>query len=156
MYEVLRVRRVIALAAVCLAAPMSAWAVHGGEGMQWGDPPPVLAKGAKFAVLQGDPGKPGPFVVRLSGPAGYKVLPHWHTNVENVTVISGTVLLGMGDKWDAKSMKAIKAGSFGSIPGKTNHFALFKGPTVIQLHGEGPFDLVYVNPDDDPQKAAKK
>jgi len=135
--------------------PMASWAIHGTEGVEWGAPPPVLAKGAKFAVLLGDPNQPGPYVVRLSVPAGYRVLPHWHCQAENVTVISGTVMIGMGDKWDSKALKVQKAGSFGSIPAKANHFAMFKVPTVIQIHGEGPFDLNYVDPADDPQKAHK-
>jgi quercetin dioxygenase-like cupin family protein len=140
------------------AVPLSAWAVHGGDDMKWGDAPPVLTKGAKLAVLQGDPGKPGPYVMRLSMPAGYRIAPHSHTQTENVTVISGTLMVGMGDKFDAKALNTFKAGGFGSIPGKANHYAMTKGATVIQIHGEGPFDLVYVNPDDDPQKnmAAKQ
>lgn len=106
-----------------VACPMASWAIHGTEGFEWGAPPPVLAKGAKFAVLQGDPGQRGPYVVRLSVPAGYRVLPHWHSQAENVTVISGSVMVGMGDKWDAKALKTPQAGSFGSIPAKTKHFA---------------------------------
>lgn len=141
-------------AAAVLALAVPAWAVHGGDGMHWGDPPPALAKGAKLAVLMGDPGKPGPFVMRLSAPAGYKVMPHWHSQTENVTVISGTLMIGMGDKFDPKAMKTMKAGSFGSVPAKEHHFAAMKTATVIQIHGEGPFYLTYVNPDDDPQKGA--
>lgn len=143
--------------AAVLALAMPAWGLHGGEGMpgtQWGEPPPVLPKGSKVAVLMGDPGKPGPFVMRLSAPAGYKVAPHWHSQAENVTVISGTVMIGMGDKFDLKAMKTMKAGSFGSIPAKEHHFAYMKTATVIQIHGEGPFDLTYINPEDDPQKGA--
>jgi quercetin dioxygenase-like cupin family protein len=140
-----------AVAAFCVASP--AWAVHGAEGLQWGDAPPVLPKGAKVAVLQGDPAKPGPFVMRLQAPAGYKVAPHWHSQAENVTVISGSFMVGMGEKFDAKSMKTMKAGAFGSIPAKQPHYAMAKTPAVIQIHGEGPFDLTYVNEKDDPTKA---
>ncbi len=144
-----------AVAAFLAVTP--AWAVHGGEGMQegtkWGDAPPVLPKGAKVAVLQGDPGKPGPFVMRMRAPAGYRVAPHWHSQAENVTVISGTFMVGMGEKFDAKAMKAMKAGEFGSIPAKTPHYAMAKTGAVIQIHGEGPFDLTYVNDKDDPTKA---
>ena len=49
-----------------------------------------------------------------------------------------------------------KAGAFGSIPARTNHYAMAQTPVILQIHGEGPFDLTYVNPDDDPQKAASK
>lgn len=143
-----------AVAAVSLSAP--AWAMHGGEGLKWGDGPPVLPKGAKMAVLQGDPSKPGPFVMRLQFPAGYKVAPHSHSKDENVTVMSGTMMLGMGDKPDVKAMKTIKPGEFGSIPAKQNHYAMAKTAAIIQIHGEGPFDLSYVNADDDPAKMATK
>jgi quercetin dioxygenase-like cupin family protein len=144
-----------AVAAFLFATP--AWAVHGGEGMhevtQWGDAPPTLPKGAKLAVLLGDPAKPGPFVMRMRAPAGYRVAPHWHSQAENVTVISGTFMVGMGEKFDPKVMKTMKAGSFGSIEPKQPHYAMAKTPTEIQIHGEGPFDITYVNDKDDPSKA---
>jgi hypothetical protein len=139
-----------AVAAMSFTAPV--WAAHGVEGLKWSDVPPVLPKGAKLAVLQGDPAKPGPFVMRLSAPAGYKVAPHSHAQTENVTVLSGQFMVGMGDKFDVKALKPMRAGAFGSIPGKANHFAMAKTAAVIQIHGEGPFDLTYVNPADDPQK----
>lgn len=153
------------LVALCAALPLSAWAVHGAlEGVmsteaastKWGDPPPVLAKGAKFTVVAGDPGKQGSFVVRLSVPAGYSVAPHWHSNAENVTVLSGSFMLGVGDKVDPKAMQTYKTGDFFSIAAKTHHYARAKTAAMIQLHGEGPFDLTYVNPDDDPQKKMAK
>lgn len=143
-----------AVALVSLATP--AWAVHGGEGLKWENAPPVLPKGAKVAVLQGDPTKAGPFVMRMSAPAGYKVAPHSHSQDENLTVISGSFMVGLGDKFDAKALKTMKQGSFGSIPAKTNHFAMSKTPVVLQLHGQGPFDITYVNPEDDPSKMATK
>ena len=143
-----------AVAAILLSGP--ARAMHGAEGLQWGDAPPVLGKGAKLAVLQGDPTKAGPFVMRLSMPAGYKIAPHWHTQTENATVMSGTFMVGMGDKYDAKAMKPMKAGAFGSIPGKAPHYAVAKTATVLQIHGEGPFDMTYVDAKDDPTKSAAK
>jgi quercetin dioxygenase-like cupin family protein len=139
------------VAVAALALSMPAGAMH--EGLQWGDAPPVLPKGAKFAVLQGDPSKPGPYVVRLKMPAGYKAAPHWHSQAENITVISGTFMLGMGEKYDAKAMKRLHAGDFGSVPAKQPHYAVAKTATVVQINGEGPFDITYVNEADDPTKA---
>jgi hypothetical protein len=139
-----------AIAAASLATP--AWAMHGAEGLQWGDAPPTLPKGAKLAVLQGDPSKPGPFVIRLQTPAGYRVPPHWHSQAENVTVMSGTFLLGMGEKFDQKAMKPYKGGDFRSMPAKQPHYGMSKTPAVLQIHGEGPFDITYVNDKDDPAK----
>ncbi len=124
--------------------------------IKWGDAPPSLPKGAKLAVLFGDPGKEGPFVIRLMAPAGYKIPPHWHTQTENLTVISGTFYLGMGDKMDMAQAHALKAGGYHYLPAKAHHYAFSKAPTVVQINGQGPFDIVYINPQDDPQHMAKK
>ncbi|HZP14145.1 MAG TPA: cupin domain-containing protein [Nevskiaceae bacterium] len=120
--------------------------------IKWGNPPPGLPQQAKFAVLMGDPGKEGPFVVRLKMPAGYKVPAHWHSIDEIVTVISGTLYLGMGDKLDESQGHELKAGGFHSIAAKTHHYAYSKKGAVVQVHGSGPFDIHYINPDDDPSK----
>jgi hypothetical protein len=36
------------------------------------------------------------------------------------------------------------------------HYVWATVPTVIQVHGMGPFGIDYVNPADDPRKQAKK
>ena len=46
--------------------------------LKWKDGPPSLPPGAKIAVLEGDPAKPGPFVFRVKVPDGYKIPPHTH------------------------------------------------------------------------------
>jgi quercetin dioxygenase-like cupin family protein len=154
-------RRLVRLAAVPLAiATLSlAPALAADEAtmtnpndIKWGDAPPNLPKGGKLAVLHGDPSKPGPFVIRLKAPAGYKIPPHTHSQTENLTVVSGTLYLGMSEKADPKSEHALKAGAFHYLPGKTAHYAFTKAPTVVQVHGEGPFDITYLNPADDPSK----
>src|SRR3981189_1359273 len=68
--------------------------------LKWSDGPPALPAGSKIAVLTGDPGKAGPFTIRLKFPTGYKVPPHTHPTAENLTVISGTIGLGSGPKFD--------------------------------------------------------
>ena len=127
--------------------------MNAGE-MKWGDAPPSMPKGGKMAVLSGDPGKPGPFVARLQVPANYKIAPHWHSTDEDLTVISGTFYFAEGDKMDMKGAHAMKAGAFHHLPAKTHHFAFSKGPSVVQISAMGPFDIVYVDPKDDPSKAA--
>jgi hypothetical protein len=117
----------------------------------WVDAPPFLKKGAKFAVLSGDPGAPGPFAIRLKIPAGYRIAPHWHPTDENVTVISGTFSLGMGEKFDAASAKALPAGGYAVLPAEMRHFAWSKGGATVQVNGVGPFAITYVNPADDPR-----
>jgi hypothetical protein len=123
--------------------------------INWSEAPPGLPKGSRVAVLYGDPGKAGPFVLRAMLPAGYKIPPHWHTQGESLTVISGTFYLGLGDTMDAAHAHALKAGGFHNLPPKGHHFAFTKGPTMLQIHGDGPFDINYINPADDPRNAKK-
>jgi anti-sigma factor ChrR (cupin superfamily) len=133
------------------AAPAPEHVAMAPEDMKWGDPPPVFAKGGKMAVLLGDPNKPGLYILRMKVPAGYKIAPHWHPTDENVTVISGSFAIAMGDKMDMKA-KALPAGSFFSMPAKMHHFAFAKKETVVEVTGMGPFTLTYLNPEDDPSK----
>lgn len=129
------------------AAPM----VNAAD-LQWGAAPPAFNAGAQMAVVDGDPAKPGPFVVRVKFPSGFKVMPHWHPTDENVTVISGTLAAGMGNKWDDAAMKTFTAGAFARMPKKAAHYVQAKEETIVQVHATGPFTLTYVNPDDDPRK----
>src|SRR5262249_2416648 len=116
----------------------------------WGDGPPTLPKGAKLALLHGDPGKAGPFELLLKMPAGYKIPAHWDTQDENVVVISGAFHAGMGDKLDEKQSQELKPGAYVFMPAKMHHFAFAKAETVINLHGTGPFDITYIDPATDP------
>jgi quercetin dioxygenase-like cupin family protein len=120
--------------------------------IKWKAGPPSLPKGASFAVLEGDPGKAGPFVLRVKMPDGYRIPPHTHPTTERVTVISGTMYIGMGDTFDEKKGKALPAGAFGRWPAGMKHFAWTKGETVVQVHGTGPWAIHYVNPADDPRE----
>jgi uncharacterized RmlC-like cupin family protein len=121
--------------------------------VKWGPAPPVFPKGAKMAVLEGDPGKAGVFVARLMMPANYKIAAHWHSQDEDLTIISGTFYLAEGDKLDTKHAHAMKVGGYHHLPAKTHHFAYSKGPAVVQINGQGPFDITYINPADDPSKS---
>lgn len=123
--------------------------------VKWKDGPASLAPGAKFAILEGDPTKEGPFVMRLWLPDGFKIQPHWHPKVERITVISGSFNLGMGDKFDQTATREMTAGSYGFWPAGMRHFVWTKGDTVLQLHGVGPWVITYVNPSDDPRNAKK-
>jgi len=137
------------------AAQSSPHVMVAPAGLKWGDPPPSLAAGAKLAVVQGDPSQPGPFVVRLQVPAGYKIAPHWHPGVENVTVLAGTVALGMGETFDESKMTSASVGAYASLPAEMRHYFMAKTASTFQVHGMGPFVVNYVNPADDPSKQTK-
>jgi quercetin dioxygenase-like cupin family protein len=123
--------------------------------VKFGPAPPNLPAGGQIAVLHGDPGKKGVYAIRFKMPDGYKIPPHWHSLDEELTVVSGTFNLAMGDK-AGENVHALDAGSYHYLPGKMHHSAEAKGETVVEIHGNGPFDIHYLNPADDPSKAASK
>ncbi len=126
--------------------------VAAGE-LQW----TPLFLGLERAVVSGDPNAPGvPFVIRLRAKKGATVPAHWHPVDENVTVLAGTLRLGLGDKYDPKALHALTAGTYSFMPKNTRHFGTFTPGSVIQVHGTGPFLLNFVNPADDPRKPAGK
>jgi quercetin dioxygenase-like cupin family protein len=120
--------------------------------LQWADGPGSVPRGAKFAVIEGDPKNAALFTMRLTLPANYRIPAHWHPADEHVTVISGTFHMGMGDKLDVTRGKGLGVGSFAVMPARTQHYAWTNEETVIQLHGMGPWAINYVNPADDPRK----
>ena len=69
-----------------------------------------------------------------------------------VTVISGKFHIRMGNKIDEKKEVELRAGGFGAAPAHMNHYAWASEDTVVQVHGQGPFAITYVDPADDPSK----
>lgn len=143
------------LAAGLFANPAMAQSEPGE--IEFGPAPPVFPPGAEMAVLQGDPHVAGEvFTVRLRFPDGYVVPAHWHPTDEHVTVISGTLLVGLGDSFDEKTLlPPLESGGFITAPANVNHFATARGETEVQVHAMGPFELTYVNPEDDPRTQAE-
>jgi hypothetical protein len=120
--------------------------------VQWGPAPPALPTGAQIAVLEGNPAEKGSVTLRLRFPANYNIPAHWHSMTERITVLSGTFHVGMGDKLDRQASQTLEPGGFVSLPASMHHFAWTATPTVVQINLEGPFDLFYVNPADNPQQ----
>jgi len=150
------------LAILCCAVPFGTVAaqsathethVYTPDTIPWGPAPPVVRPGAQFAVLEGDPLAPtGDYTIRLKLPDGFRISPHWHPLRENVTVISGTFKVGMGDVFETKKMTALPAGSFAFLDPNMHHYAMASGEVIVQVHGQSPLQFNYVNPDDDPSK----
>ena len=93
-------------------------AVYKPRDLKWADAPRILPPGAQVAILEGDPSKAGPFVMRVRLPDGYRIPPHTHPARERITVISGTFHVVMGDKFDPNKGQAMPAGAFGTWPAK--------------------------------------
>jgi quercetin dioxygenase-like cupin family protein len=110
-----------------------------------------LPKGAKIAVVSGNPAQPGPFVIRLRFPPGYAVPPHSHPADEHVTVLDGVVSMGMGSIADRDRLKVIPKGRSIIAPANMAHFASTTQGATLQISSRGPFQVTYVNRDDDPR-----
>jgi quercetin dioxygenase-like cupin family protein len=132
-------------------APMSVHVMENLNTAKWGTAPPMLPPGAQIAVLSGDPTKAVPYAVRLKFPANYDIPAHSHPTDENVVVVSGEFIAGMGNTLDRTSGVKLGAGGYALMPAHGNHFAYTKVETTIILYGEGPVEFKYVNPSDDPR-----
>lgn len=109
---------------------------------KYGPAPQPYPAAAQMAVLSGDPSKAGePYTVRLKLPDGTKIAAHTHGDTENVTVISGTLMVGVGSSFNAAKMLALTPGSYVSIPAGLPHYAMAKGDTVVQVNGVGPSSI---------------
>lgn len=146
---------VIAQAPAPQAAEAAHPDLHPPSEIEWKEGPPSLPKGAKMAVLEGDPAKEGMFVMRIKAPDGFHIPAHTHPKPERVTVIQGTFKLAMGDNPQLAGARALPVGTYGSWPAGMVHAAWTEGETILQLHGMGPWVINYVNPADDPRNAGK-
>jgi hypothetical protein len=130
---------------------VAAWAQAGPhlmvlpEELAWTDMPTILP-GAKLAVIEGPLDKPAPFTFRLRLPANYHIPAHWHPWVEHVTVLSGTLNMGTGDKLDRSNTRALSAGGVAVMPAQTPHFSWTREETIVQIHGVGGPHVVHKEP----------
>jgi hypothetical protein len=120
--------------------------------LDWQPAPPFLPAGARAAVVEGDPTKPGPFLIRLEMPAGYEVRPHYHLMSEQVALLEGTALLGRGKEWKDDKLKPLAVGDAATLAVKEPHFLQAKERSVVEVRSTGPFEITYINPADDPRK----
>jgi len=144
--------RILILSVTALLAGTASGAQ--AKAMKWMDGTGAgLPAGAKIAVVSGNPAKTGPFVLRAKFPANYTVPPHSHPGDETVRVVSaGALTYGMGDKVNPASSASLTKGYHVTMQATMNHWATTTDPVEIQVSGNGPFAITYVNPADDPRK----
>jgi quercetin dioxygenase-like cupin family protein len=105
-------------------------------------------QGVKFATIQGDPSKPGLYVVRAKFSPGTMTRPHWHPEDRHVIVVAGTWYTGEGDDFEPDKTVPLKAGSYMFHPAKAHHFDGAKDEEVIvQIVGIGPSNTTLVHPE---------
>ena len=132
----------------------SAPADSAASALQWGPAPPGLPAGSQVAVVDGDPTKAGAFTIRIDAPKGYEVKPHHHPTSEKVTVIEGAFSVGHGKKWDDGKLTPLAVGSEVDLAAKEPHFVRATERSIVEIRSEGPFEITYETPSDDPRKAA--
>jgi hypothetical protein len=124
------------------------------KNIKWSPAPAGLPQGAKVALLQGNPTASGRYVIRVQLPANYKIPLHSHSNAMDVTVVSGTLYVANAQTLDKKKAFAIKPGDFYHMPPLASQLSFTTSETVLEIHGEGPYEMKYANAADDPLKGA--
>lgn len=111
--------------------------------LKWVDMP--TGQGQRRAVLFGDTAKPGPYTIRMRFPPNATIPPHTHPDDRQVTVLSGTLYLGQGDKPDREKAIKVLPGTFFTEPRKAAHYGL-TGPeeVITQVSGMGPTSTDYL------------
>ena len=118
--------------------------------LAWKDLPSL--PGVKIAVIEGPLDKEVPIMFRLKFPPNFQVLPHWHPGIEHITIISGTLHMGLGSMFDKSKTRALGPGSVSIMQPRTHHYVWTNEETIAQVHSIGPWSVNYVNPADDPAK----
>lgn len=103
-----------------------------------------IEPGAEMAILHGSPDSPGDYVLRFRTSALIDVSAHYHPHEEHITVLEGVFEIGFGDCFDASALTVLAAGAYHFVAAEVRHFARYHPGTVIQIHGPGPFALIYV------------
>jgi hypothetical protein len=106
--------------------------------------------GTQMAVMSGDPFASAPFVFRFRMPNGYWICPHTHPIRAGIRVISGAFLVGMGDALDTDRVRVLAAGDDIALEAGMAHFEGARGETVIEVRGDGPWGITFVDPRNDP------
>ena len=135
-------------------SPLAAPVVMSLAQAKWMAGPPGLPKGAQLSVLEGQPpfDTAKSFTVLLKFPKNYTIAPHMHLVTERVTVLQGALSFGHGEKLDRARATKVPPGGFVLMPAGHVHFAFTTDQeTTVALTGVGPWEIIYVNPKDDPR-----
>jgi len=110
---------------------------------KWGGPPQIPA--LKGAWMLGANGEPGPYVLRVRLAAGGRIPPHTHPDERHSTVLSGTIYVGFGERFDEGMVVAVPAGAVYVAPANVPHYVWARdGNAVYQESGVGPTATAFV------------
>jgi quercetin dioxygenase-like cupin family protein len=107
------------------------------EKLQWTTPPNIPA--VRTAWLIGSEQHTGSYAMRVVLAGNGRIPPHTHPDTRYSTVLSGTLYVGLGAKFDATVLVAVPAGGIYVAPAGVAHFLWAKdGEVIYQEAGVGP------------------
>lgn len=115
------------------------------ESLRWGGPPnlPEL----QGAWVLGADQVPGNYILRVKLAAGGKIPPHTHPDERHTTVLSGTIYVGFGERFDATQVVSVPAGAVYVAPANLPHYIWAKeGSAMYQEAGTGPTRTSFIEP----------
>lgn len=155
----MKLKNTVAIAglfSIALAAPAVIAADEpAAEELQWkfvpGIPRPI-----EVAIVSGDPGQPGPYVLRLRMPPGMKFAPHRYTDDRELKILKGTYWIASGESYNWRDMNEYKAGTVFKLPANQPHYFWARTNVIIEETGTGPTKIEYVHGEDDPRTTRKE
>jgi hypothetical protein len=115
------------------------------EQVQWVTEPNGM--GFERAVIEGDPTKPGLYIVRVKFPPWVMSSNHFHQEDRFAVVLQGTWYTGEGDEFAPEKTVGLGPGSTMKHPAGTHHFDGAKETEVIvQIVGIGPSSTTRLRP----------
>jgi quercetin dioxygenase-like cupin family protein len=107
--------------------------------------PMSSAVGAEAATIIRGEGAAGLYTIRVKVARGGSIAPHTHPDTRILTVVSGEVYYGFGDKVDMANAKLYAAGAVFVAPANAPHWAeATTSDVVYQEAGAGPTAFVPV------------
>lgn len=104
---------------------------------RWTSPPNI--PGIQGAWVLGAEQNQGLYLFRVKLESGARIPPHTHPDERNTTVLTGTISVGFGEKFDETTVVAVPAGAVYIAPANVPHYIWAKdGEAMYQEAGMGP------------------
>jgi quercetin dioxygenase-like cupin family protein len=95
--------------------------------------------GVQTAIVEGDPAKPGYYLVVNRFPAGVMSRPHYHNDERHAIVLKGTWYTDEGDVFRPKETVPLKAGDYMRHPAGGHHYdGALDEEVIVAISGTGP------------------
>lgn len=113
--------------------------------IRWRPCPPAMPPGCQMAVLEGNPRERQLFTLRVKSDRPFRLPVHIHPAAERVTVLSGKISVGFGDKLDTSKGMTFGVGDYYVNAPGTPHYVWAEEPVVVQITGIGPWEVEYLH-----------